>query len=197
MEPNREVDVARNVGLGDITFFSQVGYGGGGGLRRRAPGRDGDRDRAVPTSRWPGGRASAPSKSSRPWAQVPQRLERPLAMEPAVRPAAPGRRGRDAHAPLHPRVRRDPRSPRERRVGVPEAREPQPGRDDAREDAHARGVHGSAMDLRAVVPLRQLPRDRRCPRGRARARGRARSISGSGPCTSTPAPRGSRPSTRR
>ena len=31
MEPNREVDVARNVGLGDITFFSQVGYGGGAG----------------------------------------------------------------------------------------------------------------------------------------------------------------------
>ena len=31
MEPNREVDVARNVGLGDITFFSQVGFGGGAG----------------------------------------------------------------------------------------------------------------------------------------------------------------------
>ena len=31
MEPDREVDVARNVGLGDITFFSQVGYGGGAG----------------------------------------------------------------------------------------------------------------------------------------------------------------------
>ena len=31
MEPNREVDVARNVGLGDVTWFSQVGYGGGAG----------------------------------------------------------------------------------------------------------------------------------------------------------------------
>ena len=31
MEPNREVDVARNVGMGDITYFSQVGYGGGAG----------------------------------------------------------------------------------------------------------------------------------------------------------------------
>jgi acetyl-CoA acetyltransferase len=31
MELNREVDVARNVGLGDITFFTQVGYGGGAG----------------------------------------------------------------------------------------------------------------------------------------------------------------------
>ena len=31
MEDGREVDVARNVGLGDITFFSEVGYGGGAG----------------------------------------------------------------------------------------------------------------------------------------------------------------------
>ncbi|MEE8243316.1 MAG: hypothetical protein V3R61_07505 [candidate division NC10 bacterium] len=31
MEEGREVDVARSVGLGDITFFSQVGYGGGAG----------------------------------------------------------------------------------------------------------------------------------------------------------------------
>ena len=31
MEPNREVDVARNVGLGDITWFSQIGFGGGAG----------------------------------------------------------------------------------------------------------------------------------------------------------------------
>src|SRR5262249_56192158 len=31
MEEGREVDVARNVGLGDITFFSEVGYGGGAG----------------------------------------------------------------------------------------------------------------------------------------------------------------------
>src|SRR5262249_45609589 len=31
MEQNREVDVARNVGLGDITYFGQVGFGGGAG----------------------------------------------------------------------------------------------------------------------------------------------------------------------
>ena len=31
MELNREVDVARNVGLGDLNFFTQVGYGGGAG----------------------------------------------------------------------------------------------------------------------------------------------------------------------
>src|SRR5262249_40050251 len=31
MEQNREVDVARSVGLGDITYFGQVGFGGGAG----------------------------------------------------------------------------------------------------------------------------------------------------------------------
>src|SRR5437879_6514976 len=31
MEATEEVEIARNLGLGDITFFSQVGYGGGAG----------------------------------------------------------------------------------------------------------------------------------------------------------------------
>ena len=31
LETTEEVDIARNLGLGDITFFSQVGYGGGAG----------------------------------------------------------------------------------------------------------------------------------------------------------------------
>ncbi|HVH19241.1 MAG TPA: lipid-transfer protein [Myxococcota bacterium] len=31
MESNDEVEIAKNIGAGDITFFSQVGYGGGAG----------------------------------------------------------------------------------------------------------------------------------------------------------------------
>ena len=31
MEATEEVEIARNIGCGDITFFSQVGYGGGAG----------------------------------------------------------------------------------------------------------------------------------------------------------------------
>src|SRR5262245_56513325 len=31
MEDGREVEVARNVGVGDVTYFGQVGYGGGAG----------------------------------------------------------------------------------------------------------------------------------------------------------------------
>jgi acetyl-CoA acetyltransferase len=73
MEPNREVDVARNVGLGDITFFSQVGYGGGAGcgvvLQAAMAIATGQCSVAVA---WRARKRAA--KSSRPWAQVPQRL---------------------------------------------------------------------------------------------------------------------------
>jgi acetyl-CoA acetyltransferase len=73
MEPNREVDVARNVGLGDITFFSQVGYGGGAGcgvvLQAAMAIATGQCRVAVA---WRARKRAA--KSSRPWAQVPQRL---------------------------------------------------------------------------------------------------------------------------
>src|SRR5450759_1457488 len=74
MELNREVDVARNVGLGDITFFSQVGYGGGAG-----GGRVSQAARAIAAGQcqvavaWRARKRAA--KSSRPWAQVPRRLD--------------------------------------------------------------------------------------------------------------------------
>jgi len=73
MEPNREVDVARNVGMGDITFFSQVGYGGGAGcgvvLHAAMALATGQCRVAVA---WRARKRAA--KSSRPWAQVPRRL---------------------------------------------------------------------------------------------------------------------------
>jgi acetyl-CoA acetyltransferase len=74
MEPNREVDVARNVGLGDITFFSQVGYGGGAGC-----GVVGQAAMAIATGQckvavaWRARKRAA--KSSRPWAQTQARIE--------------------------------------------------------------------------------------------------------------------------
>ncbi len=73
MEPNREVEVARSVGLGDITFFSQVGYGGGA-----ACGIVGHAAMAVATGQcdvavaWRARKRAA--KTSRPWAQVSQRV---------------------------------------------------------------------------------------------------------------------------
>jgi acetyl-CoA acetyltransferase len=74
MELNREVDVARNVGLGDITFFSQVGYGGGAGcgavLQAAMAIATGQCRVAVA---WRARKRAA--KASRPWAQVPRRLD--------------------------------------------------------------------------------------------------------------------------
>jgi acetyl-CoA acetyltransferase len=73
MELNREVDVARNVGLGDITFFSQVGYGGGAGC-----GVVGQAAMAVATGQcnvavaWRARKRA--SKASRPWAQAEARI---------------------------------------------------------------------------------------------------------------------------
>jgi acetyl-CoA acetyltransferase len=69
MEQNREVDVARNVGMGDITWFSQVGFGGGAGC-----GVVGQAAMAVATGQcevavaWRARKRAA--KTSRPWAQA-------------------------------------------------------------------------------------------------------------------------------
>jgi acetyl-CoA acetyltransferase len=73
MEPNREVEVARNVGLGDITFFTQVGYGGGAGC-----GVVGQAAMAVVTGQcrvavaWRARKRA--DRASRPWAQAAARL---------------------------------------------------------------------------------------------------------------------------
>jgi acetyl-CoA acetyltransferase len=73
MEPNREVDVARNVGLGDITWFSQVGFGGGAGC-----GVVGQAAMAVATGQcstavvWRARKRADPT--SRPWAQAQARI---------------------------------------------------------------------------------------------------------------------------
>jgi acetyl-CoA acetyltransferase len=73
MEEGREVDVARNVGLGDVTWFSEVGFGGGAGC-----GVVGQAAMAVATGQcevavaWRARKRAA--KASRPWAQVSDRL---------------------------------------------------------------------------------------------------------------------------
>ena len=73
MENGREVEVARNVGLGDITYFCEIGYGGGAGCATV-----GHAAMAVATGQcrvavaWRARKRAA--KASRPWAQVSQRL---------------------------------------------------------------------------------------------------------------------------
>lgn len=73
MEDGREVLVARSVGLGDVTFFSQIGYGGGAGCAVV-----GQAAMAVATGQcrvavaWRARKRAA--KASRPWAQAKPRL---------------------------------------------------------------------------------------------------------------------------
>ncbi|MGI8663684.1 MAG: thiolase C-terminal domain-containing protein [Acidimicrobiales bacterium] len=73
LENTEEVDIARNLGLGDITFFSQVGYGGGAGC-----GVVGHAALAVATAQcsvavaWRSRKRGA--ATSRPWSQVSTRL---------------------------------------------------------------------------------------------------------------------------
>jgi acetyl-CoA acetyltransferase len=73
MESGREVEVARNVGLGDITYFGEIGYGGGAGCATV-----GHAAMAVATGQcevavaWRARKRSA--KTSRPWANVSPRL---------------------------------------------------------------------------------------------------------------------------
>jgi acetyl-CoA acetyltransferase len=74
MEEGREVEVARSVGVGDITYFSEVGYGGGAGC-----GVVGQAAMAVATGQcqvavaWRARKRAA--KTSRPWSQVDQRIK--------------------------------------------------------------------------------------------------------------------------
>ena len=73
LEPFMEVEVARNLGMGDITFFSQVGYGGGAGCAVV-----GHAAMAVATGQatvavaWRARKRG--SAASRPWAQVGNRV---------------------------------------------------------------------------------------------------------------------------
>jgi acetyl-CoA acetyltransferase len=70
MESSSEVDVARNIGAGEVTFFSQVGYGGGAG-----PGAVGHVAMAVATGQCQVGvawRSRKRGSGQRPWAgQIP------------------------------------------------------------------------------------------------------------------------------
>ncbi len=114
------------------------------------------------------------AKASRPWAQVADRLaghqqwSRPFGL---LRPV-------DEIAMLTRRAMHQYGYTRDHLANVALAfrhhasRNPQ--RDDGPQALDPRAVHGRTLDLRAVVPLRQLPRDRRRARGRHHERGSGR-----------------------
>jgi acetyl-CoA acetyltransferase len=77
LETTDEVDIAKNVGAGDVTFFSQVGYGGGAG-----PACVGLLAMAVATGQCRVGvawRSRKRGSGARPWASTTQQLPAPQA----------------------------------------------------------------------------------------------------------------------
>jgi acetyl-CoA acetyltransferase len=75
METTDEVEIAKNVGAGNVTFFSQVGYGGGAG-----PATVGHLAMAIATGQCQVGvawRSRKRGSGERPWASVAQQLTVP------------------------------------------------------------------------------------------------------------------------
>ncbi len=73
MEATDEVEIAKNVGAGDITFFSQVGDGGGAG-----PATVGHLAMAIATGQCRVGvawRSRKRGSGGRPWAGAPPRVQ--------------------------------------------------------------------------------------------------------------------------
>ena len=194
MEATEEVDIVRNIGCGEITFFSQVGYGGGAGC-----GVVGHAAMAVATGQaevavaW---RSRKRGSGPRPWTstsvqlRVPGAWTRPFGM---LRPV-------DEIAMLTRRYMHEYGATRDHLANVAMAVRKHANMNPAaimydkpmsREDYMA-----SRWVSEPLVPVRQLPRDRRRPGVRHRV-GRAgpRPPAPAGR-TSTPSPRGCRPSTR-
>ena len=73
METSDEVEIAENIGAGDVTFFSQVGYGGGAG-----PATVGLLAMAVASGQCRVGvawRSRKRGSGGRPWAGTPPRVQ--------------------------------------------------------------------------------------------------------------------------
>ena len=72
METSDEVEIAKNIGAGDVTYFSQIGYGGGAG-----PATIGQLAMAIATGQCTVGvawRSRKRGSGVRPWASAPMRM---------------------------------------------------------------------------------------------------------------------------
>ncbi len=166
-----EIDIARSLGIGDLTFFSRIHYGGGARLRHdpaggagRGHGRGRRRRRATAPSTSARATASGRRAGPRPRAQ---RRERPHGRRylPAVSSRRPPGWPCSAQRYLHMTgATSEDLGPGRR--GRPEARGDQPEGVVLRQADHARGPPGQPLDRRAAAPPRLLPGDRRGPGAR-------------------------------
>ena len=179
IETTSDVDLARNLGFGDVGFFAQVGYGGGAGC-----GAVGLAAMAVASGQcrvavaWRSRKRGA--TTSRPWVQAGLGVPEAPGGIPRVTDwyrAAGMLRPVDQIAMLARRYMHEFGATRdhlaEHRAGSARPRQPQPQRGDVQPAVDPRRVHGLALDLGAALHLRQLPGVRRRARGRDHV-GRAR-----------------------
>ena len=165
MDNSSEIALARELGMGDLRFFSRINYGGGAACAtvqqaamavatgvadvvvcyRGFNERSGQRFGQVLEL----GRDAGQHQRAR------QRLDLP------ARPLHAGGDGGDAGPALHARVRRHVRGLRHRRGRRPEACGDQPGRLLPRQADHDRGPPGVADDRRPAAAARLLPGERR------------------------------------
>ena len=166
-DTNPEIEIARSLGIGELTFFSRIHYGGGaacGTVQQAAlavAGRCGRRGGLLPglqrALRQPvRDRGAGP----RPGAQ---RRDGQLRLVRPHRPADPGPVGGHGRPALPARDRGHHRGPRTGGGGRPPARRHQPQGVVLREADHPGGPPGVAVDRRAAPPARLLPGDRRRP----------------------------------
>ena len=198
MDTSEEMEVARNLGMRELSMFTRVPYGGGAsaGVVMQAA-------MAVAT-----GVADVVVVLPRVQRALGQPLRRPRARRsPRCRCGSRGTRRSGcmtpaawvapARAPLHGDVRRDERGLRAHRGRRPDARRDQSRRVVLRAADHARGPPGLALDRRArAAAARLLPGERRRRRAR-RDLGRTRARPAPAARRSSRPPRRARRSTAR
>ena len=163
MENLEEVALAKDLGFGDLTFFSQIGYGGGGGCATIA-----HLAMAIATGQARVGvawRSRKRGSGQRPWASgdggpAPTRFgagDRRNLGE-ALGPFESRRRDRGAREEIHARQRREQGSVRRGGDGGSPACQPESRGCYVRADHDSRRLLRVALDKRASLPVRQLSR---------------------------------------
>ena len=177
MDGNAEIAVGRELGIRELRFFSQVGYGGGaacGCVQHAAMAVATGTADVVVCYR------ALNERSGRRFGQVAAGLagmpdhggDRQRLALPDGTGHARGH-GRDDRPPVHARLRGDERGLRQGGRRRPPPRREQPERLVLPASGHAGRASGVALDRRAAAPARLLPGERR-RRGRGRHEPRAR-----------------------
>ena len=170
MDSSAEIALARELGMGELRFFSRISYGGGAACATVQQAAMAVATGVADVVVCYRGVQRALGAALRPGAELGrdagehQRARQRLLLPDGA--GHPGRDGGDAGPPLHARVRRHQRGLRPGRGGRPPARRDEPARLVPRAADHAGGPPGLPDDRRPAAAARLLPGERR--RGRDR-----------------------------